>query len=332
MQDDSEYIELRSEEVQEILGTPPAWLVQTGSLLIMLIIGIMVLVAALVRYPDLVSERIAFVSASPPYEVLSTRSGILERTLVTDGHTVEAGAPLAVWRSSARYADVVYLEQRLQEWRALPMDSLALVTWPSGLVLGEIMPAYSTFLGGINRQDEVPTASQMVFQAQTAQAFDYLEASLDEWKRQHIIPSPMSGKVVMNPDAMRGGSIQEGLLLLTILPPGSDALKGTMILPIAGSGKIEDGQRVVIRLDHFPHQEFGVLEGVVQHVVRSARENACKVQVHLPNGLNTSFGVTLPDQSALVGKADIITANRSFLQRVADQVFTGRPRPSFKNG
>jgi biotin carboxyl carrier protein len=332
MQDDSEHIELRSEEVQEILGTPPAWLVQTGSLLLMLIIGIMVLVAALVRYPDLVSERIAFTSASPPYEVLSSRSDVLERTLVMDGHMVEAGAPLAVWRSSARYADVVYFEQRLQEWRALPMDTLALVSWPSGLVLGEIMPAYRAFLADVNFPEEAPMASQMALQAQIAQAFDSLEAALDEWKRQHIIPSPISGKVAVNPDAMRGGPIQEGLLLLTILPPGSDALKGTMTLPIAGSGKIGVGQRVIIRLDHFPHQEFGVLEGVVDHVVLSARENACKVQVLLPHGLNTSFGVSLPDQSALVGKADIITDNRSFLHRVADQVFTGRQKPSFRNG
>lgn len=332
MQDDSEYIELRSEEVQEILGTPPAWLVQTGSLLIMLIIGIMVLVAALVRYPDLVSERIEVTPVSPPQEVLSTRSGVLERNLVPEGRLVDIGAPLAVWRSNARYADVVFLEQRVPEWRLLPVDSLTLLSLPSGLVLGDVLPAYRALLGSITLANDASPPAQTAAYAQVSQALERLEVALASWKLQHVIYAPTAGKVAFNPDVAKTGPIEQGTLLLTILPPGSDSLKGVMMLPIAGSGKIEIGQRVVIRPDQFPHQEFGVLEGVVHGVTLSAREGVCKVQVHLPNGLYTSYGVALPLQSALVGKADIITGNQSFLKRVTDQVFSSRRKPPFSNG
>ena len=47
-------INLRSEEIQDILGTPPSWLTRFGSLFILLALLTIVIVSAIVEYPDVI--------------------------------------------------------------------------------------------------------------------------------------------------------------------------------------------------------------------------------------------------------------------------------------
>lgn len=50
--------ELRSEAVQDILGTPPKWIIRWGSALVVVIISLLFLSTFLIKYPDVISARI----------------------------------------------------------------------------------------------------------------------------------------------------------------------------------------------------------------------------------------------------------------------------------
>ena len=52
-------IEIRSEEVQEILGTPPSWLVRYGTTLALFTIVVIGWMAYFVKYPDTVTAEIS---------------------------------------------------------------------------------------------------------------------------------------------------------------------------------------------------------------------------------------------------------------------------------
>ena len=56
MAEERKFVELRSEEVQEILGTPPNWLVRWGTLVVLVGFSFLLCVAWFVRYPDVVSS------------------------------------------------------------------------------------------------------------------------------------------------------------------------------------------------------------------------------------------------------------------------------------
>ena len=97
---------------------------------------------------------------------------------------------------------------------------------------------------------------------------------------------------------------------------------GMMSVPIAGSGKVQPNQKVMIKLDNFPAQEYGVIYGKVQS--KAALPNNQKnimVEILLPDTLITSQKKVIPFQQQLQGGAEIITENRRFITRIFDKIF-----------
>jgi len=91
------------------------------------------------------------------------------------------------------------------------------------------------------------------------------------------------------------------------------------LLPIARSGKVKEGQKVNIRLQNFPENEYGILRGTVQHVslvpVQTGETAYYSVEITLTNGLITTYKKELPYLSDMQGQADIITEDLSLLGR-----------------
>ena len=77
------------------------------------------------------------------------------------------------------------------------------------------------------------------------------------------------------------------------------------------------GQRVHIRLNNYPDQEFGYVRGEVKSISPAPTEDDMYVlEISLPNGLMTNYGRQLPVSRELKGTADIILANRNLLERL----------------
>ena len=60
--------------------------------------------------------------------------------------------------------------------------------------------------------------------------------------------------------------IKSGDAILSILPKDKAAVVGRMQVPSTNSGKIIPGQKVLIKLDNFRYQEFGIVEGEIQNI------------------------------------------------------------------
>ncbi len=142
-------IEARSEELQEIISFVPSWLVRWGiTVVFFTVIGLLVL-AWVVRYPEVIHGTLKVTTPSPPVRLVARGGGELERLFVSDGDAVTADAHLAVFRSSADYRDVVRLEERLAELRSLLEDSRDPMDWEiseSTLTLGDLEVPYSNLL------------------------------------------------------------------------------------------------------------------------------------------------------------------------------------------
>ena len=117
--EDFEKIELRSEDVQEILGTPPAWIIRWGTSFIFLGVGLLGLVSWMVKYPDIIHAPILITTELPPVPVVARTTGYLSKLLVKENDTVQAGDLLVVLQNPARYEDVFKLELQLKK-----LDSL----------------------------------------------------------------------------------------------------------------------------------------------------------------------------------------------------------------
>jgi len=149
--EDREYIELRAEEVQEILGTPPSWLVRWGSVVIFFCLAVMVGVSALVRYPDVVGAPIEITTAIRPVDVVAQTDGYLEKLFIKDNDRVAQNAVLGLLQSTTKYDDILQLERLLKRWQQLPSDSLVVLEPPRGLFLGDLQAEYAALLQQIDK-------------------------------------------------------------------------------------------------------------------------------------------------------------------------------------
>jgi len=107
---DNTEIELRSEEVQEILTRVPHWMIRWGSVVVLLILLSLFFVSWLVKYPDVITTQIVITTNIPPEKLVAKVPGKIEAILVIDKATILKNTPLAVIENSANYKDVFLLK------------------------------------------------------------------------------------------------------------------------------------------------------------------------------------------------------------------------------
>lgn len=145
----NQFIELRSEEVQELLTRVPSWLLRWGITVVLLALSLIFVGAWMVHYPDLVRASFKLTSANAPRAVLSRTDGKLVRLFAFEGQTVRAGTTLAYLESTAHHDDVLRLSQELaRAWMVVSrgnLEGLNRLRLSNYHQLGELQNAYQTF-------------------------------------------------------------------------------------------------------------------------------------------------------------------------------------------
>jgi len=103
-------IELRSEEVQEILTRIPHWMIRWGNLLIFIIILLVFMFSWIVKYPDIITTQIKITTQVPPERLIAKSTGRIEKIFVKDRELVSKNSPLAIIENPADYNDVFLLK------------------------------------------------------------------------------------------------------------------------------------------------------------------------------------------------------------------------------
>ena len=103
-------IELRSEEVQDILTKIPHWIIRWGSLVVLVILLLLFLVSWMVKYPDIITTEITITTQIPPEKLVAKTSGKIQAILIDDKKIVNENTPLAVIENAANYKDVFLLK------------------------------------------------------------------------------------------------------------------------------------------------------------------------------------------------------------------------------
>lgn len=148
-------------------------------------------------------------------------------------------------------------------------------------------------------------------------AIGQLAAQLSAWEHSYLLKSPVRGKVTFMTVWSRNQNVKAGETVFTIQPSDSSRVLGKALLPLQGSGKVHVGQRVHIRLNNYPDQEFGYVKGQVASISPAPTEEGMYiVEITLPDGMQTNYGKQLPVSRELKGTADIILADKNVLERL----------------
>lgn len=137
--EEHEHIEIRSEEVQEILGTPPGWMARYGTLFAFVVVVIVGWVGFLVKYPDTIEEPVTVTTSDPPKRLVTESRGRVKAVMARNEQEVEAGEVLIVFENNASLEDVLSLETAIIAVGNDPSDSTLLnFSPPANMVLGEL--------------------------------------------------------------------------------------------------------------------------------------------------------------------------------------------------
>ncbi len=142
---DQSDLQLRSEEVQEILSFVPNWMIQWGNSLILFLIFGLLLISWFVKYPDTIPVEIIVTTAIPPEKIFSKSSGQIDVILVNDNDIVSESKILAILENSANYQDVLLLKKSIDTVTInydnfyFPIEKLPM------LFLGDIESDYAFF-------------------------------------------------------------------------------------------------------------------------------------------------------------------------------------------
>jgi len=88
-----------SEDMQDIITAVPSWLVRWGITLFFGILVLIVVLAALVSYPDIVNATLKIDSPNSPKPIVSKISGKLIKLLVTENETVKKTSRWHIWKA-----------------------------------------------------------------------------------------------------------------------------------------------------------------------------------------------------------------------------------------
>jgi len=414
-------IELRSEEVQEVMSEISPSIVRWGITVISLIVIVLLIGCYVFKYPDVITSSITLTTQEPPASIIARASGKIDELYVKNNQPVTQNTPLGVIQNPANTEDMLLLSKRIQQWKNHQQDLTFAKTLFDGraLQLGSVQNSYATFLSllreyndfrelryypqkmtlqekevksqnenriEMSRRDKLMkqqleatissfkrdsllynkgVVSQEDFEAskskllQSQQSYSTLRSSMKQseveitqsrgtmldlqqqftenenkydiglrmateqlateiktWERNYLLISPINGVVNLMGFWSNNQNVQSGETIFTIQPNLQTKPIGKALMPVQGSGKVKVGQRVNVRLNNFPDQEFGYLEGIVQNISSIPNSDGqYVVEIRFPKGLTTNYNKQLPITRQMEGTAEIITEDIRLIER-----------------
>lgn len=417
-------LNIRSEEVQEILSRPPIWIVRWGITLIFMFVCIIFCLSFIIKYPDFVAAKILVTTKLPAEKVMARYSGQLDKILIKNGDTVQTGQKLAFIKNTGNSNDV-YLLKNITDTLKFNVNNFRFpFNKTSHLTLGDVNQAYINFeksyidyfllkdlkpytnrlgdnktslqelknqlknqitqkkiqekefklkqtdfernkrlfeKGIISQRDYelkeleflqiqkdissmIISISQITESISSAdhtlmttkineqedttrflknliQSYDLLKEAIRNWEYIYTLTSSINGVISFQNFWGSNQFVNEGSVVFTILPVDNANLVGKLLIPAQNAGKVSAGQKVLIKLDNYPYQEYGMVIGEVTNFSLSPdNEGNYTVYITFPRGTKTSYNKTLKFSQELVGNAEIITENLSIAERMFNKL------------
>jgi len=115
----------RSQDMQEVIGTPPGWLARYGTISLLLTVVILAFLATAYRYPAVVTGPLTLTTIDPPRPLRAPQDFRIAMVRARHKGPVEATQALVVAESEANFPDVFDLTEALNNITSLAEEDLA---------------------------------------------------------------------------------------------------------------------------------------------------------------------------------------------------------------
>lgn len=144
-------MELRSEEVQEVMGEVPPWILRQGITSLFFIVMALLIGSYFFKYPDTITAEITITSLEPPASIIARSTGKIDEIFVQNNQTVMEGTPLAIIQNPANTQDMLILINIMDTWdlSSYPENEGKECFTKKSLSLGAIQTVFASFLNSL---------------------------------------------------------------------------------------------------------------------------------------------------------------------------------------
>ena len=143
-----------------------------------------------------------------------------------------------------------------------------------------------------------------------------LRAQINIWRNSYLLISPVEGIVSFTRFWSVNQSVVKDEPVINVVPSESGNFLGRINLKMQRSGKVKTGQMVNIKLSGYPYLEYGMVRGVVKSKSLVPSGDSYIIELDLPEGLSTLYGIKLEFTQNMQGTAEIITEDIRLLQKI----------------
>jgi HlyD family type I secretion membrane fusion protein len=143
---------------------------------------------------------------------------------------------------------------------------------------------------------------------------------VNNWQQNYTFTSPIDGKLTYLENLTENQFVNASSTLFAIVPNNQNYI-GHITIPTQGFGKVAKGQKVRIKLNNYPYQEFGQLIGEITDIsliptTISENQDAYFITINLPQGIITTYRKNITFTPEMTGTAEIITEDLRLLERI----------------
>lgn len=141
-------VEIRSSEVQEIMGFIPHWIIRGGITVIFLIIVLILIGSYFFKYPDIIMSNITVTTENPPATLVARSTGKIDALMVHDKQKINEGDLLAIIENSVNHNHLFQLQEQLNAMRHFftHFDTPPIREFDKNYSLGQLQSSYAAFL------------------------------------------------------------------------------------------------------------------------------------------------------------------------------------------
>lgn len=155
------------------------------------------------------------------------------------------------------------------------------------------------------------------YKTEFRQAVYNMKSRIAEWKQHHLLIASEKGKLSFSSFLQENQVVEAGQVLAYIMPEYSSMYMETLI-PQTNFGKVAAGQKVILRFEAYPWQEFGTLTGIIGYISPIPVDSGYYLaKIHLPQKLVTNYHKEIPFVEGLMAQSEIITRD----MRLAESLY-----------
>lgn len=306
MANEINFKDTHSGEIQEIIGKAPSWPIKKGSFIICVLIVVLFVSARFIKYPEIVSTSVILISIDPTVKVLAKISGQISEIKVKEGTIVTKNENIATIGSIKVKNDILHLKKIISDLNKMQniQNDFSRITVPDDLEVDEVQSDYEQLKKHISLRKESRFISLV----------DRIKQKIDLWESRHLLFAPVNGKIYSFDLWKTEGYVTAGKPVFIVVPK-IKKYDAWLQLPVSKAGKVKVGQKVLIKLQEYPFQEYGVIHAQVESISDVAISNTYATKLKLDSSY-TVRNKLISQHPKMIGIADIVTNDKNILERL----------------